>query len=77
MLKAAEEHRIRRIPGMGVKTEEHILIAAKRQLAEGNIGRFPLGVALPIAEEISKKLLDGILIREVRIAGSIRNGKIL
>lgn len=75
LLKAAEEHRIRRIPGMGVKTEEHILIAAKRQLAEGNIGRYPLGVALPIAEEISKKLLDGILIREVRIAGSIRRWK--
>ena len=75
LLRAAEEHRIRRIPGMGVKTEEHILIAAKRQLAEGNIGRYPLGVALPIAEEISKKLLDGILIREVRIAGSIRRWK--
>lgn len=75
LLKAAEEHRIRRIPGMGLKTEEHILIAAKRQLAEGNIGRFPLGVALPIAEEISKKLLDGTLIREVRIAGSIRRWK--
>lgn len=75
LLKAAEEHRIRRIPGIGVRTEEHILIAAKRQLAEGNIGRFPLGVALPIAEEISKKLLDGTLIREVRIAGSIRRWK--
>lgn len=75
LLKAAEEHRIRRIPGMGVRTEEHILIAAKRQLAEGNIGRFPLGVALPLAEEISKKLLDGTLIREVRIAGSIRRWK--
>ena len=75
LLRAAEEHRIRRIPGMGVKTEEHILIAAKRQIAEGNIGRFPLGIVLPIAEEISKKLLDGILIREVRIAGSIRRWK--
>ena len=75
LLKAAEEHRIRRIPGMGVKMEENILIAAKRQLAEGNIGRFPLGVALPVAEEISRKLVDGELIREVRIAGSIRRCK--
>jgi DNA polymerase (family 10) len=75
LLKAAEEHRIRRIPGMGVKTEENILTAVKRQVAEGNIGRFPLGVALPLAEEISKKLVDGILIREVRIAGSIRRWK--
>ena len=75
LLKAAEEHRIRRIPGMGLKTEENILIAAKRQVAEGNIGRFPLGTALPIAEEISKKLVDGTLIREVQIAGSIRRRK--
>ena len=75
LLKAAEEHRIRRIPGMGAKMEENILIAAKRQLAEGNIGRFPLGVALPVAEEISRKLVDGELVREVRIAGSIRRCK--
>lgn len=75
LLKAAEEHRIRRIPGMGVKTEENILTAVKRQVAEGNIGKFPLGVALPVAEEISKKLVDGTLIREVRIAGSIRRWK--
>lgn len=75
LLKAAEEHRIRRIPGMGVKTEENILTAVKRQVAEGNIGRFPLGVALPVAEEISKKLVDGILIKEVRITGSIRRWK--
>ncbi len=75
LLKAAEEHRIRRIPGMGVKTEENILTAVKRQVAEGNIGRFPLGVALPVAEEISKKLVDGTLIREVRITGSIRRWK--
>lgn len=75
LLKAAEEHRIRRIPGMGVKMEENILIAAKRQLAEGSSGRFPLGVALPVAEEISRKLVDGKLIREVQIAGSIRRWK--
>lgn len=75
LLRAAEEHRIRRIPGMGVKTEENILTAVKRQVAEGNIGRFPLGVALPVAEEISKKLVDGKLIREVRIGGSIRRCK--
>ena len=75
LLRAAEEHRIRRIPGMGVKMEENILIAAKRQLAEGNIGRLPLGVALPVAEEISRKLVDGKSIREVRIAGSIRRCK--
>ncbi len=75
LIKAAEEHQIRRIPGMGVKREENILIAAKRQLTEGNIRRFPLGVALPIAEEISRKLADGRTIREVRIAGSIRRWK--
>ncbi len=75
LLIAAEEHRIRRIPGIGVKMEENILIAAKRQLAEGNIGRLPLGVALPVAEEISRKLVDGKSIREVRIAGSIRRCK--
>ena len=75
LLKAAEEHRIRRIPGMGVKMEDNILFAAKRQLTEDNRGRFPLGVALPIAEEISNKLVDGKLIREVQIAGSIRRWK--
>jgi len=75
LLRAAEEHRIRRIPGMGVKMEENVLIAAKRQFAEGNTGRFPLGLALPIAEEISRKLVDGELIREVQIAGSIRRWK--
>lgn len=75
LLKAAEEHRIRRIPGMGLKTEENILIAAKRQLAEGNKGKFPLGVALPIAEEISTLLTEGALFKEVRIAGSIRRWK--
>jgi len=75
LIKAAEEHRIRRISGMGVKTEKNILIAAKRQLAEDNMERFPLGIALPLAEEISRQLVDGIYIKEIHIAGSIRRWK--
>lgn len=73
--QAAEDHRIRRLPRMGVIREENILHAIKRSQQEGLMGRTPLGLALPVAEEIRDTLLDDAKVRTARIVGSIRRRK--
>jgi len=71
--RAAKEHRIRTIPGLGPKVEEKIL----RGLAEARRAerRILLGHALPLAEELRDKLQGSGLFQRVEIAGSVRRGK--
>lgn len=73
--KAALEHRIRRLPHMGVKHEEKILRAIERHEERGKIARIPLGKALPIAEEIQEILNANPHIEEAVAAGSLRRRK--
>ncbi len=71
--RAAREHRIRTVPGLGPKVEEKIL----RGLVEARRTekRVLLGIALPLAENIRDKLRASGLFNAVEIAGSVRRGK--
>ena len=71
--KNAKRHRIRRLKGMGDKTEQKILVNI--DFARKSTGRNLLGHILPVAKEI-KEDLDGLdYVFRVEIAGSIRRRK--
>ena len=71
--KAALIHELQNLPGMGKKAEENILrgigLYKKREQ------RTPLGVALPIAEEIAAELKSLPDVDQMSIAGSLRRCK--
>jgi DNA polymerase (family 10) len=71
--KAAKQGKIRKIKGLGKKTEQKILdnIAFARE----EKGRSLLGYALPIAEELKNKIREFSGIKKVEIAGSLRRKK--
>lgn len=68
--EAAKAGRIRALPRMGARTEENILrgIAMVRRSAE----RRPLGVALPVAEEMVEGLWGVPGVEQIEVAGSLR-----
>lgn len=74
---AAQEHRIREIKRLGPKTEENILSGI--ELAKRSQGRKLLGDALPIADEICKRLREAVhstgQALQIETAGSIRRMK--
>ncbi len=67
--KACKEHKISKIKGFGDKTEELIL----KGLDNLKEKRFLLGITLPIAESVVKKLKP--YANKIEIAGSIRRRK--
>ncbi|MGB8232695.1 MAG: DNA polymerase/3'-5' exonuclease PolX [Methanobacterium sp.] len=71
--KNAKRHRIRRLKGMGEKTERKILI--NLDFARKSTGRNLLGHILPVAEEIKENLSGLNYVNRVEIAGSIRRRK--
>jgi len=71
--RAAEEHRLRRLKGFGEKKEEKILKGI-RFLAESG-KRIPIGIALPLAEEIVHYLKEKSPGARVGFAGSVRRMK--
>jgi DNA polymerase (family 10) len=71
--KNAKRHRIRRLKGMGDKTEGKILINI--DFARKSTGRNLLGHILPIANEIKEDLSVLDYVFRVEIAGSIRRRK--
>jgi DNA polymerase (family 10) len=71
--KNAKRHRIRRLRGMGEKTERKILI--NLDFARKNSGRNLLGHILPVAQKIKEDLSGNDLVFKVEIAGSIRRRK--
>ncbi|MBN2110036.1 MAG: DNA polymerase/3'-5' exonuclease PolX [Methanosarcinaceae archaeon] len=75
LLKAAIEHRIRRLSRMGPKQEEKILRSVQRYQSSGEPGRTPLATADPITEEIKEQLRAFPFIKKVIAAGSIRRRK--
>ena len=71
--KNAKRHRIRRLKGMGEKTEEKILV--NLDFARKSTGRNLLGHILPVAQEIKDDLKSLDYVFRVEIAGSIRRRK--
>ena len=71
--RAAREHRIRRLPRMGATSEANILKAVERYRKRST--RIPLGVALPIVDEIMAYLLTIDGLANISTAGSLRRGR--
>ncbi|MCK4596594.1 DNA polymerase III, partial [bacterium] len=71
--KGVKQGRLRDLPGMGSKKEENILrgIALLRQSAK----RIPLGVAIPIVDEIVEQIKGRIKVGTIFPAGSLRRMK--
>lgn len=68
--KLAREHKLAGLPGMKEKTEENILKGIEF-LKQGK-GHFPLGVALPLAEEVVDRLKKLGGVAHCTPAGSVR-----
>ncbi|MNS19829.1 DNA polymerase/3'-5' exonuclease PolX [compost metagenome] len=71
--KAAREHRIREVPGMGAKTEE--AIAKELTRLQARSVRLPLSVAWPLADKVAAMLRGVAAVEQVEPAGSIRRRK--
>lgn len=70
---AAKKHKIRKLKGMGEKTEQKIL--ENIEFARKRTGRNLLGYALPAAESLKKELAESEVIDRIEVAGSIRRRK--
>lgn len=71
--KAARAHKIRELPGMGVKTEQSILKGIQTLKGQGD--RVQLAIALPVANRIMGILSGMKEVSKVAIAGSLRRRK--
>ncbi len=71
--KAAKEHKIQKIKGLGPKVEEDILKGI--EFAKQGNKRFLLGYIIPLAEDIKKRLSKINGVKKVEIAGSYRRMK--
>jgi DNA polymerase (family 10) len=71
--KAVKKGRLSGLPGIQKKTEENILKGIELLKKSGE--RTPLGRALPLAEDIVRKLRDAAPVERIEIAGSIRRRK--
>ncbi|MGC9516866.1 MAG: DNA polymerase/3'-5' exonuclease PolX [Methanomicrobiales archaeon] len=69
----AKRHKIRRLKGMGEKSEKKIL--ENIEFARKHSSRKLLGYVLPMAHELKEKLSNLDITRNVEIAGSIRRRK--
>ncbi len=70
---AAQAKQIRTLPGMGAKTEYNILTGI--DLFHKSMEKITLGLAVPMAEEFSKHIMQGPGVFEARPVGSVRRGK--
>ncbi len=68
--KACLEHRLSQLPGFGLKTEQNILKGLR--LLKQKVGRLPLGLVLPWAEEVVSLLKEQSPVERIDIAGSLR-----
>lgn len=71
--REGKRHHIRRLKGMGVKTEAKIL--QNLEFARKSMGRQLLGDVIPLANEIKKRIGSLDVVEQVEIAGSIRRRK--
>jgi len=68
--KLCLEHKIQKLPGFKAKTEENILKGI--QLVKKGRERRPLGLILPMSEEIIRTLKKKCHLERIDIAGSVR-----
>ncbi len=73
LLQAAQEKRIRTLPGLGAKSEYNILKGM--EIIRKASAKSTLGLALPRAEELLDYLLKSGAAKKAAITGSIRRGK--
>ncbi len=73
LARAAQEKRIRSIPGFGEKTEARIQKTLQAHLAA--VPRFPIAIAAPYAAALVRYLQNIPGVRRVVVAGSFRRGK--
>ena len=71
--RAAKDGKIRKLPGMGEKSEQHILESIKFAKSRGD--RMLLGYVLPVAEGIEKKMRSFEAVEQAQVTGSIRRMK--
>ncbi|MEZ5100450.1 MAG: DNA polymerase/3'-5' exonuclease PolX [Thermoleophilia bacterium] len=69
---AAEEGRLRDLPGLGAKTEEKVLAYVARPASDVRTGRALLGRALPVVEAVVAELRAHPACDRVSEAGSVR-----
>jgi DNA polymerase (family 10) len=69
---ALAEHRVRDLAGFGAKSEEKLARAVKRLDAQGEVGRTPISVALPLATRIVARLREVPGVTHVECCGSLR-----
>lgn len=70
---AAQAHILRKLPGLGAKTEETILKGIA--LLQQGQGKISIGLALPAAEKLVDYLRSRLPGAQVRIVGSLRRGR--
>ncbi len=70
---AGEGGLLKKLPGMGAKSEEKVLKGI--EFIERHQGRITLGEALPIAEKIAGYLAAETGVKHLHIAGSLRRGR--
>jgi DNA polymerase (family X) len=70
---AIREGRLKGLPGIQARTEQNILKGI--EWVRRRSGRRPLGLALPLAEEIVRRMKASAQINKIEIAGSIRRWK--
>ncbi|MGE5398689.1 MAG: DNA polymerase/3'-5' exonuclease PolX [Chitinophagales bacterium] len=73
LVQAAKERKIRRLPGLGAKTEYNILKGIDLLKAAGE--SVTLGVVLPLADDFCSYLNEGTGIVQAQLVGSIRRRK--
>jgi DNA polymerase (family 10) len=71
--KAVEAHKIAKLAGFGLKSEQNIL--ANIQMFERGHERMLLGEALPLSRELVAQLKKLKEVRQIEVGGSIRRGK--
>jgi len=71
--RAAKAGKLRKLPGMGEKSEQQILESIKFARTAGK--RALLGYILPVADEIKKRIKSLDTVETVEVAGSIRRMK--
>ncbi len=71
--KACLEHKIKRLPGFGEKSEKKILQSIQFYKQSG--GRFVLGFIIPVVEELVSYLKESKLVDQIEVCGSYRRKK--
>lgn len=71
--RAAKQHKLRKLPGMGEKSEKQILESIEFVKSRGK--RTLLGYVLPVAAEIEEKMGSFEAVERAELAGSIRRMK--